>query len=314
MNLDLLKSKLPYLIMGALIAVIGIIILEQFPRLFSYLHYLRIPLLTGLVLLCLPFIARYHLPNKQGNWFVVTSPCALALIIVTCVWAGLGIGIAAQVMLLNIPCRYFSECSSVATNDSIWPYALAILLAMPTSYFAYQASGPVSLQMTEAQRQSGAGFGITCAFVLLGIAYYLSSHPALFDIQQSLYSALSHLPGSTKGYLVNEQLTPGHTETIWFISLAAFLPIGYNRIFSPLLENHQPPALFYGLILILTFTLLFSFLTFWLDYYGIPIVLLAAALIMTVYCFWGAENHYDLKLVSNNFINKQENGQFTHNS
>ena len=314
MNLVILKSKLSYLIMGGLIAVSIFVLLEQFPIFFSYLHYLRIPLLAGLILFALPIIAGYNLPNRHCNWLVVSSPCQLAFIVVTVIGVGLGIGITAQVLLSNIPCRYFNDCALVdVMGESFWPYALGIVLGIPTIYFAYQAAGSESLLMTETQRQCGTSCGISCAVVLLWVAFYFNTHPAIFDIQQNLYAAFSYLPGSNKGYIVNDEVTFGHTKTFWIVALAAVVYLGYGQIFRPILAKHQPPALFYVAVSILIFTLLFSFLTFWLDYYDIPVLLLTVAWIMTVYCFWGAEHHYDLNLVSDNFVNKP-NGKFTHSN
>ncbi len=102
---------------------------------------LRVPLLAGILLFSLPFIAFYALPSLLENLFVLENPLRLTVVIIQAAVTGLGIVFVWSVINLNTDCRFLDgNCQAAGSLDSkaIVPYLWGVFLAMPVAFASWK--------------------------------------------------------------------------------------------------------------------------------------------------------------------------------
>lgn len=274
---------------------------------FQYLFYLRVPLSSGALLFLLPAIALYLLPTMLGNMFVLSNWQRLAAVIPSGIWAGLGIVTVGRAIYMNIPCRFFEKCtdSQAMLNDPgiLWPYLLALILGMPIAVTVYLSSGPASTEMDDRQRYKGTLIGAAISVLLLYSVYFLRNDASLLSswAEGFIVALLKFIPSTETYYSSDGKLLPGHIDVFWFFVVSGLLYISGLCFFRPRVnlkkfwQKYQAPALFYVIELVLLLTLVFGFLTLWLDYYKLPVLLLFVAYSIVTYRIWNVEHEYELK-------------------
>ncbi|MCH9698307.1 MAG: patatin-like phospholipase family protein [Gammaproteobacteria bacterium] len=272
------------LLIIAVIAIAASILLNVFgSNTIQTTLLLRVPLLTGLFLFGLPFLAVYGLPSMLRNLFVLESSLRLTMVIIQTAVTGLGIVFVWSIIDLNAGCRFLGE-SCTKTPDTldtgtVVPYLWGIILASPVAFTAYKLS-----ELDSRQKLIGLASGVIAVIIL----YYTIHEIRISDSSVTLgvtaktlvWLLTLILPKSgLAGFIDPEtgELAAGHllglsfllvTGGIYFISYFFFRP-------SPKPGKLQAPALHYLLVLIIAFTFVFGLTTFLLDYYRIPAMLIA---------------------------------------
>ena len=181
MNLDL-SNKSAFIWFGTALIILTALLLFDGQTL-QYLFYLRVPLIGGALLFLLPVICIYGSPSMLGNIFVLKRPWKLAMVMAGAVVVGLGIVLIGVVIGANADERFGLEpclwLNGLAQPNAISPYILAIILALPTAWASYWASGPNSEEMDDTQRRNGAILGGILSLLFLFSVYWLRSHATI---------------------------------------------------------------------------------------------------------------------------------------
>jgi hypothetical protein len=96
----------------------------------QYIFFLRVPIVTGLLLLSLPAIAKFFLPAMLKNLFVLRGIWQLAFTILGAITAGIAVILVAYTIVHNAPARF--DLTELPEIPELWLYLLAIALALPT--------------------------------------------------------------------------------------------------------------------------------------------------------------------------------------
>lgn len=251
------------------IVVIAILIsLYLFQQYFPYLFYLRVPLLSGLLLLALPVVCLFALPSMLANLFVLDGKWHLALVISMSVLAGLGIVAMSGVIAANASIRFTVEepwlISLLLNSGPFWSGASAVLLALPTCIYAYRLYDVFDAASRKA-RNTGALLGLAGAALILAAIYGLPADGWNNAIEKILIALFEFLPiKAEQGFIQNAHLRPGHIVAAAFLCVACVLYAAAFFLFRPTAGKTQreAPALFYILELLLAWSSVFSLLTF----------------------------------------------------
>ena len=300
------SNKKAFVILAALLLLLLLLSWPGNGLILQYLFYLRVPLIGGALLFLLPLICIYALPSMLGNMYVLSNPLRLGMVIPGAVAVALGQVLIFAVIGANADERFnlvpIACLDALAANNAILPYMLAILLALPSAWAAYWASGPDSQEMTDQQRRSGAFMGMVLSGLLLYAVYWLRSNTSVTLASDFLVSLISILPAAARaGYLIETAsggwvLTDGHlvmasylliVTALYFIGLFAYRPKGVKT-------GMQLPAISYVLGLLQIFSLILGLLTFLLDFYRIPVLLSMLAVSALAYRLWKVDHYYDL--------------------
>ncbi|WP_150051411.1 patatin-like phospholipase family protein [Methylomonas rhizoryzae] len=270
-----------------------------------YLFHLRVPILSGLLLLFLPVICLLGLPTMLGNIFALNRWWKLALVTAGAAAVGLGIVLVGAVIGANADERFslvgVDFLGDLADSESPWPYVLAALLALPTAFTAYWASGPYSQEMLSSERTRGAIAGALLSLAFFFAVYWLRSLAVFDSARQWLVGLAGLLPeGAQSGYLIDTnkgiEIAEGHAVLASYLLVAAALYlIGLVRYRPPTGDGRQLPVISYVLGLLQIFTLVLGLLTFWLDFYRVPVLLCLFAFSALAYYLWKVEHYYELK-------------------
>lgn len=302
MKIDL-SNKLA-LVLQLLSILILAVFLQWGGETLKYLFYLRVPIIGGLLLFLLPAICMYGLPSMLGNMFVMSNLWRLAMVIAGAVAVGLGLVLTEAVIGANASARFGLEpCSlleSLARPGSVQPYLIAILLALPTAWTAYWASGPESLEMSDRQRNTGAAIGAVLSLMFLYAVDWSRRNTQIDAANELLVSVVSLLPEPARaGYLDGTTLTNGHTVLGSYLLVATILYFIGLFLYRPKrsktgIKRMQLPVISYVLGLLQIFSLILGMLTFLLDYYRVPVLLSLLAFSALSYFLWKVDHYYDL--------------------
>lgn len=303
MNIDL-SNKTAFLVLGGWLLVLAAFLLWDGQTL-QYLFYLRVPLISGALLFLLPVICVYGLPSMLGNIFVLGNPWRLAMVTAGAVAVGLGIVLIGVVIGANCDERFnlqtIAWLDAWVKPDSLLPYFLAVLLALPTAWTAYWASGPASLEMTDPQRRLGAFLGAGLSLLFLYAVYWLRAHAAFTPATESLAALAAILPEQARGgYVIDTDagvtLANGHAVLAGYLLVALLLYVVGLTLYRPTADksNMQLPVISYVLGLLQIFSLVLGLLTFLLDYYRVPVLISMLAVSALSYWLWKVDHYYNL--------------------
>lgn len=290
----------------ALLVIVFLAVLSieiwPFPYLFPYLFYLRVPLIVGALLLALPAICLLWLPSMLGNLFALSSKWHLALVIVMAFLAALAAVILAGVIANDAPLR-FADLPQGGVDwlrkDAFLTLVLPVLLAFPSCWAAYQFS---QHDMDGQSRILGLRLGVAGAAIILAAVRWLPVSDEFSGLVEGwVVAVLSALPmiAPGHGYIEGQHLAYGHLAAVMFFLVAGLIGAAAFFLFRPSADpnrQREAPALFYLLELVLIVVCGFSLLTFTLDYFRLPSLLLFAGFSALVYRLCGVDHYYWLKL------------------
>ncbi len=304
MNIDI-NNKKSFLVIGLLI-IFAFAFIHWNGQILQYIFFLRIPLISGLLLFFLPVICIYLFPTMLGNLFVLSNALRMALVIPGSVVVGLGIVLIGSVIGANADERFSVDTvfwlEHLASKQSIVPYILAILLSLPTILAVYWSSGSASEEMSEESRRNGAVSGTILSILFLAVIYWFRTQSPFIDFASILKHMFLSLPESDRvGFLIKSSdgwsLTNGHLVMSGYMLVSTLLYFVGLVFYRPSIKKGamQLPAISYVLGLLQIFSLLFGLLTFLFDFYRVPVMLSVLLFSALTYRLWKVDHYYEIK-------------------
>jgi len=273
----------------------------------KYIFFLRLPILMGFLLIFLPVLAKYWLPEMLKNLFVLRNKWQLAFVIVSAIAAGMSVSLVASIILQNAPVR-FSIPAAIALPE-FWQYVLQYAIAIAlSSYICIVAIDLSQEKLSQEERRWGSlvGGGLSIGLLILVslIRVGLSSN-VLFN--ELLVGTISFLGNSrTEGYIDpnSGELTSGHLTATAFLLIGGAVYVLIGLAFNPKSKSRraEAPALLYLLFIISMITLFYGGATFYFDYYRVPVVILVLAYSAFTYFALGVNHFFQL----NEFKGKED--------
>ncbi len=263
---------------------------------------LRVPLLAGILLFSLPVISFYLLPTLLENLFVLENSLRLTVVTIQAAVTGLGIVVVWLVINHNAGCRFLGEdCfdDPVTLTNTILPYLWGVILAIPVAYASCSMS-----DINKRQKLLGVALGVFFVIAIYCSIYLLRQNDSLSllkILEQMLVLLLSAvLPKAQQIGFINPNtgsLAAGHLLALSFmvitIAIYAICYFAYRPSSKP--GKLQAPALYYVLVLIIAYTFVLGLLTFFLDYYRVPTVLIALFISWALFTIFNTDHFFKLK-------------------
>ena len=306
MNTTNSKQKLnyiPQIIIGIGIIAIAVVVWWHIPDSFwKYLFCLRAPILWGLLLVTLPLIATLWLPAMLRNLFVLRGPWQLISVIVSANMAAIGVIINAYMLLKGAPDRF--GLSPWLEISDIWQYGLAIALSLPICFTSYKLSKE---EIKEKNPIQGVIFSVLLSLVLLFAVIQTKTWIFTnFANNKLLISFVEFITRhKTEGYIIGTQPKPqqfleGHLSNIAFF-IVAFIVYGiigwkFQPQSQPSDQKKEAAALMYVMLIIMMIAPLSGSLTFYFDYYRVPVFLLFVVIVALMYALFEVDHFFELNL------------------
>lgn len=306
MNTTNSKQKLNYIrqiIIGIGIIAIAVVVWWHIPDSFwKYLFFLRAPILWGLLLVTLPLIATLWLPAMLRNLFVLRGPWQLISVIVSANMAAIGVIINAYMLLKGAPDRF--GLSPWLEISDIWQYGLAIALSLPICFTSYKLSKE---EIKEKNPIQGVIFSVLLSLVLLFAVIQTKTWIFTnFANNKLLISFVEFITRhKTEGYIIGTQPKPqqfleGHLSNIAFF-IVAFIVYGiigwkFQPQSQPSDKKKEAAALMYVMLIIMMIAPLSGSLTFYFDYYRVPVFLLFVVIVALMYALFKVDHFFELNL------------------
>lgn len=306
MNTTNSKQKLnyiPQIIIGIGIIAIAVVVWWHIPDSFwKYLFCLRAPILWGLLLVTLPLIATLWLPAMLRNLFVLRGPWQLISVILSANMAAIGVIINAYMLLKGAPDRF--GLSPWLEISDIWQYGLAIALSLPICFTSYKLSKE---EIKEKNPIQGVIFSVLLSLVLLFAVIQTKTWIFTnFANNKLLISFVEFITRhKTEGYIIGTQPKPqqfleGHLSNIAFF-IVAFIVYGiigwkFQPQSQPSDQKKEAAALMYVMLIIMMIAPLSGSLTFYFDYYRVPVFLLFVVIVALMYALFEVDHFFELNL------------------
>jgi len=306
MNTTNSKQKLnyiPQIIIGIGIIAIAVVVWWHIPDSFwKYLFCLRAPILWGLLLVTLPLIATLWLPAMLRNLFVLRGPWQLISVILSANMAAIGVIINAYMLLKGAPDRF--GLSPWLEISDIWQYGLAIALSLPICVTSYKLSKE---EIKEKNPIQGVIFSVLLSLVLLFAVIQTKTWIFTnFANNKLLISFVEFITRhKTEGYIIGTQPKPqqfleGHLSNIAFF-IVAFIVYGiigwkFQPQSQPSDQKKEAAALMYVMLIIMMIAPLSGSLTFYFDYYRVPVFLLFVVIVALMYALFKVDHFFELNL------------------
>ncbi|MEH2071387.1 MAG: hypothetical protein V7K47_25090 [Nostoc sp.] len=272
----------------------------------KYLFFLRLPILVGLFLLFFPKLAKDWLPALLKNLFVLRDKWQLATVIVSAIGAGTSVILVASTILDNAAARF--TVPATIKIPELWQYGIGILLSL---YICIVAINLSQEKLSKSEIQWGASVGVLLSIILLFIVsllrHWFNSNTFLkkmfFDI---LYLVIKNDLG---GYinLQTGELTAGHLTAIAYLIIGGAIYITIGLRFNPRPQSNRPeaPALLYVLLIASMIVIIFGGVTFYLDYFRIPVLILFTVFSALSYLAFDINHFYQLNPLKNSADKKK---------
>ncbi len=306
MNTTNSKQKLnyiPQIIIGIGIIAIAVVVWWHIPDSFwKYLFCLRAPILWGLLLVTLPLIATLWLPAMLRNLFVLRGPWQLISVILSANMAAIGVIINAYMLLKGAPDRF--GLSPWLEISDIWQYGLAIALSLPICFTSYKLSKE---EIKEKNPIQGVIFSVLLSLVLLFAVIQTKTWIFTnFANNKLLISFVEFITRhKTEGYIIGTQPKPqqfleGHLSNIAFF-IVAFIVYGiigwkFQPQSQPSDQKKEAAALMYVMLILMMIAPLSGSLTFYFDYYRVPVFLLFVVIVALMYALFKVDHFFELNL------------------
>lgn len=286
--------------------VTALILLHIDADIVERLVILRVPLLSGLLLLTLPFIAFYLLPNILENLFVLENRLRLTVVIVVSTLAGLGVVFIWFVIDINAGCRFIGEnCQNITTRlnpNTLRPYLAGVIIGLPISFASVHLSN-----IPKREKVIGSVMGGLIALAFMFFIYSLrqdNGNSALIFLENTFIMGIKLvLSEAAQVGFINSTggLSGGHLLVLSFALVTfVFYVVGYF-LYEPSVEKGkffkgkwQAPALYHLMVLVLAITFLLGLMTFVFDYFRVPTLLIAVIISWSAYAFFKTDHFFKL--------------------
>lgn len=294
--------------LGVLLLALGLWLNTPDPF-WSYVFHLRVPLLSGLLLMGLPLLAVTWLRAMLRNLFVLRGKWQMAFVITSAVMAGTSVVLVATIIVRNAPARFALPIWT--TLPEVWQYILAIGLALPVCITAIVLSKermdissdayPEREKPRSRSRWTGVVLGIALSVTLLMAARWMrlwlvENAP----LQSLLLQAVTLFTKQhTQGYINPQtgELASGHLTALAYfgIGLAVYGFIGWRFQPKPRSHRSEAPALLYVMFLLAGATVLFGGMTFFFDAYRILPLFLFLGVSASSYALFNVNHFFKMK-------------------
>ncbi len=280
-----------------LISVAGILLLiyliQYFADFSSYLFYLRVPLLFGLLVVSFPILSVTVLSSMFRNLFVQAHWQQICLIVLSAMVTSTAVILTFDSILQNAADRFFAVSSSlttVAQETARLPFLLKVSLAIGLSMSNIWVLHKYSKDCEKAIQ--GIAAGTSCGILLIALIIYVSEWPAFSDLRSFFFIVETN----QAGYFYNKTLLSSHIILASFTLISLFIYCWFGGFFKPWHRNGtiQIPALVY-LNIIATFScLLFAGLTFYFDAFHFPVFLGFLLVSACSYHYFKVDHYYEI--------------------
>lgn len=294
--------------LGAILVTL-VIWLNSVDSFWQYIFFLRVPILMGLLLITLPLIATRLLRAMLRNLFVLRGRRQLAFVIISTVMTGISVVFVANIILYNAPARFAIPAWFTITD--FWQYVLGIILSLPVCITAFVLSKEQPDKIDDQSRWVGVLLGgVASLSLLIAISFTQRWLASNHELKEQLLKAISFLTKQeTAGYinLKTNELASGH-----LVAFASFLTgivvyglVGFYFIPKRKRLKAEAPALLYTMFIATMLTLLFGGITFFLDFYRIPSLILFLAFSAVSYILFNVDHFFELRPLKNPVSNPE---------
>jgi hypothetical protein len=278
--------------------------------LWKYLFFGRIPLMMGLFLIGLPFIAQNQLSAMLKNLFILRGKWQLTSVIVGAIMTGMAVTLGTYVILLNAGDR-FNLPTSIDIPE-FGQYVLAIVLGLPVCWTVYKLAEQNPNRIKNRDRNVSVILGAIISILLLIIVAF--TRKWLFEnvtIKEAITGIIFFfVQQETGGYIdQNGELARGHLSAIAFLIAGGVSYLLIGLFFNPKAQARRPeaPALLYLLLLIGMLSLFLGGATFYLDTSRIPVLIVLIVASAIAYKLFNVDHFFHLEQVNRD---RQHDGDF----
>ncbi len=300
--MNIIRNFCPFLIwLALLMSIIFLGTLRSWWQ--EYLCLLRVPITAGILILSLPIIANNLAPSLLCNLFVMRDSSQLAFTLFGAAIAGLMISLVFSMIVINAPTRYKENLDSkpewtssiINSLKSIKVrYLLGLALPLLIQFYVAFHSGE---ELTIKEQLGGSFGGLLLILLLYLFVYCLRRWIRDKKVNTRLRCGIRYLkkcahtfpfPVTTiinflrfiNTYLKDINDTSGYilTFSLGIIGLFVYIIVFiFNHPWWNFLPEFawmkEPSALFYLLLIIWVATFLLGNLTFYVDYFRMPVLL-----------------------------------------
>lgn len=290
---------------GIVIIAIAVVVWWHIPAPFwEYLFFLRAPLLWGLLLVALPLISALLPPAKPllENLFVLRGSWQLISVIVTANMAAMGVVLNACMILNGVQDRFGLSPSPWHEISVIWKCGLAIALSLPIWVTSY------CLSEKELEKNKLNKAVIISGLLILGLFFTVIKTTTWilknFANNQLLINLVKFITrNKTEGYInINpnpqtHNFLQDHLSNIAFFIVALIVYGVIGLIFQPQPKSEQKEAaaFMYLMLIIMMAAPLSGSLTFYFDYYRVPVFLFFVGIVALMYALFQVDHFFPLK-------------------
>lgn len=303
-----------------LLLIKELILIQSYYQITRYIFLLRVPIIIGLLFFLLPILSfSGKLKSLFKNLYILPNVVQLFFVLIGANLTGRATILVFNLIWNNVDSRF--GVSPLPPIPELLQYTLGFILCLPTWVITICAS------YNEIKKLGLYLLSIIFSIlvIVLQLRYLDPTHNNHFTvlIQTIIVPLSSILPIEiSKGFVENKQLTDEFFDMLIFIvTLACFYIPGYFFLSSDLFERElripifnselklkipdkyanliEAPALYYVTILLSAMVLLLGFISFFLDYIHVPILLPFVLITGIVYLFFQIDHFYILKPKNN---------------
>ncbi|MCB1051070.1 MAG: hypothetical protein KDC71_10770 [Acidobacteria bacterium] len=250
-------------------------------RIWVLLFLCRVPLLASLVLIALPLLALKPLASMVGALFYTEHLLDSVLAAAMACWTALVCVFILHVLLLTLPDRFHLQLPFAPSRR------FYLLLAVGLS------ASPVVVLLIRAQTGTatwGVLLGVVLSSVVAGLVLRFKEPVQSMAVFRHMRERAGQRLHEAHGYGGANQLL-AHLQAGGLLVFVAILYFGSVFFWLPNYET-QAPALYFVWLLQILVILLFSGLSFFLDYYRVPVVALSLLAWITLYTVFDVDHFF----------------------
>jgi hypothetical protein len=256
-----------------------------------YLYLLRIPILTAIALVAIPYLAfRTNMSALLKGLFDVYG-AGLAIVSLLAFLTAWTILLTAELVLVHGPDR-FNVCNFNLKLQFNWYQLFVGVLAIPMVAGAF-----MNFKTSTAKLIQGLGLATLGFLLSVGLLYWATNENLVEEFEQTI--GLEHyLTQLGKGYFTYGNRVQGHSvaAVLLLFSMVIYTVIGICKYFwlnSRRFSEHVP-TISYVILLLMILCWGLSGLTFFFDYYRIPVIIILAIVLFITAQFKQSDYYYSI--------------------
>ncbi len=256
-----------------------------------YLYLLRVPILIALVLVAVPYLAfRTNMSALLKGLFDVYG-AGLTIVSLLAFLTAWTILLTAELVLVHGPYR-FAVCNFDLKLQFNWTHLLVGVLAIPMVVGAFMNFKSSTPKIIQGLALAALGF-----FISVGLLYWATNENLVeqFERTTGLENYLSKLG---TGYYTLGNRVQGHSvaAVLLLFSMVIYIAIGLAKYYwlNSRRFSKNVPTISYVILLLMILCWGLSGLTFFFDYYRIPVILILAIVLAITAQFKQSDYYYNI--------------------